>query len=277
MPKSRRAKVFNLTQVDKKTREHKEKLFDNIRACIPEYQHCFVFSVDNMRNNYLKEVRKELKDCRYVSLLPPSPYYYCTTKNHTNSVNSIFFGKTKLTARALGSTPEEAQAPGIDNLTKYLSGTVGLLFTNRDPASITEYLSGLSPIDFARAGATATRTVVVPAGTVYSTAGQVAPENDVPLGQAIEPELRKLGMPTRMVQGRVVCGDQGQINGYTICKEGEVLDSRQTRLLKLFSVCLSEFRVTVVAYWSAASGEVTEVEVGETKGEVMDEDEEKSE
>lgn len=157
---------------------------------------------------------------------------------------------------------------------------MGLLFTNRDPSSVTEYLASLSPVDFARAGAVATRTVVVPPGTVYSTAGQVAPENDVPLGQAIEPELRKLGMPTRMVQGRVVCGDEGQIQGYTICKEGEVLDSRQTRLLKLFSVCLSEFRVKVVAYWSAASGEVTEVDVpGETEtgGEVMDEDDEKSE
>ena len=95
---------------------------------------------------------------------------------------------------------------------------------------------------------------------MYSTAGQVAPENDVPVGQAAEPELRRLGMPTRMVAGRVVCGDEGQIAGYTICKEGEVLDSRQTRLLKLFGVCLSEFRVKVVAYWSAANGEVTEVE-----------------
>lgn len=138
----------------------------------------------------------------------------------------------------------------------------------------------MSPVDFARAGAVASRTVVVPPGTVYSTAGQVAPENDVPLGQAIEPELRKLGMPTRMVQGRVVCGDEGQIAGYTICKEGEVLDSRQTRLLKLFSVCLSEFRVKTVAYWSAASGEVTVVDAeGADKGGVedMEEDEEKSE
>ncbi len=66
MPKSRRAKVFHLTQVNKKTRENKEKLFDNIRECIPNYQHCFVFSVDNMRNIYLKDVRRELDDCRYV-------------------------------------------------------------------------------------------------------------------------------------------------------------------------------------------------------------------
>lgn len=65
MPKSRRSKVFNLTQVTKKGREQKDKLFQNIRDGIPEYQHCIVFSVDNMRNNYLKDVRRELSDSRY--------------------------------------------------------------------------------------------------------------------------------------------------------------------------------------------------------------------
>lgn len=64
-----------MTQVTKKTRENKEKLFDNIREAIPKYQHCFVFSVDNMRNNYLKDVRRELDDCRYalISILSLKP------------------------------------------------------------------------------------------------------------------------------------------------------------------------------------------------------------
>lgn len=69
MPKSRRAKVYNLTQVSKKTREQKDKLFQNIRDAVPEYQNCFVFSVDNMRNNYLKDVRRELSDSRFVFFL----------------------------------------------------------------------------------------------------------------------------------------------------------------------------------------------------------------
>ena len=66
MPKSKRARVYHLTQVNKKGREAKERLFSNIRETIPKYQHCFVFSVDNMRNNYLKDVRHELNDCRFV-------------------------------------------------------------------------------------------------------------------------------------------------------------------------------------------------------------------
>jgi mRNA turnover protein 4 len=72
MPKSKRAKVFHLTQVTKKTREQKDQLFQNIREQVPEYQHCIVFNVDNMRNNYLKDVRRELSDSRYAfSSLPP--------------------------------------------------------------------------------------------------------------------------------------------------------------------------------------------------------------
>ncbi|KAK3333146.1 ribosomal protein L10-domain-containing protein, partial [Cercophora scortea] len=236
MPKSKRSKVYNLTQVDKKTKEQKDKLFENIRECVGTYQYCFVFRIDNMRNTYLKDVRHELKDCR------------------------LFFGKTKLTARALGTTPETAHADGIDKLTKYLSGSVGLLFTNREPGTITEYFSSLTQVDFARSGTVATRTFTIPCGVVYSTGGEVAPENDVPVPQSLEAELRRLGMPTRMVRGKVVLGEEsGEGEPYTVCKAGQTLDSRQTRLLKLFSVCMSEFKVQLLAYWSAASTKVTEL------------------
>ncbi|WYZ40125.1 hypothetical protein EsH8_IV_000466 [Colletotrichum jinshuiense] len=236
MPKSKRNRVVNLTQVNKKTREQKDKLFSNIRETVPEYQHCFVFGVNNMRNNYLKQVRHELTDCR------------------------IFFGKTKLMAKALGQDASSAVAEGINRLTPFLTGTVGLIFTNREPESILEYFEGVSPVDFARAGTVANRDFIIPAGIVHSTGGEVPKEHDVPMEHSIEPELRRLGMPTRMVKGRVCLGEEsGEGEGYTVCREGDVLDSRQTRLLKLFSVCLSEFKVQVLAYWTSASGEVTEV------------------
>ncbi|RYP85772.1 hypothetical protein DL770_005003 [Monosporascus sp. CRB-9-2] len=250
MPKSKRNRVVHMTNVAKKTREHKERLFENVRNSISAYQYCFVFSVDNMRNTHLKEVRQELSDSR------------------------IFFGKTKLMARALGRSPEDSHAENTYRLTPYVRGTVGLLLTNRAPEAVLDYFSSQSSsaarVDFARAGAVAPRDFVIPYGQVYSTGGEVPAEHDVPLGHTLEPELRRLGVPTRMVKGRVVLepppeGEEGEgaDGGYVVCREGDVLDSRQTRLLKLFSVCMSEFRVRVRAYWSAATSEVTVVDAGD--------------
>lgn len=153
-------------------------------------------------------------------------------------------------SRALGTNPEEALADGIYSLSRYLTGNVALLLTNRPSNDISEYFANFTPVDFARAGTVAPRDFVIPPGVVYATGGAVPAEHDVPLGHTIEPELRRLGVPTRMVKGKVVLGgdESGEgSEGYVICKEGDVLDSRQTRLLKLFDACMSEFKVRVIA------------------------------
>lgn len=180
-------------------------------------------------------------------------------------------------ARALGHSPEDSYADNIYKLTPYLKGTVGLIFTNRAPEQLLPFLENLAAdkVDFARAGAAATRDFVVPHGTLYATGGEVPAEHDVPIGHTLEPELRRLGVPVRMVKGRVVLeeGPEGgdASEGYVVCKEGDVLDSRQTRLLKLFSVCLSEFKIKVLAYWTAATTEVTPVNPEGVEGDDKDE------
>jgi len=146
-------------------------------------------------------------------------------------------------AKALGSSPEDEYQPNTHLLSKYLNGNVGLLFTDRDPSSIKDYFSTFSKTDFARAGTAATRAFTVPAGIVYSMGGEMAAEDDVTMAHSLEPELRKLNMPTSLVKGKITLE-----NPYTVCEEGDVLDSRQTRLLKLFGVATSNFTVQLVAY-----------------------------
>jgi mRNA turnover protein 4 len=94
MPKSKRARVVHLTQVDKKGKELSLKLFANVRESLDKYQFCFVFSVENMRNTYLKDVRNELSDSR------------------------LFFGKTKVMAKALGLNVQEEYMEGTHKLSK---------------------------------------------------------------------------------------------------------------------------------------------------------------
>ncbi|KAK3077944.1 hypothetical protein LTS18_008851 [Coniosporium uncinatum] len=233
MPKSKRAKVVHLSKTEKKGKELNQNLFANIRSAADTHQHIFVFAVSNMRNTYLKDVRAQFADSRF------------------------FFGKTKVMAKALGSGPEDEHLPNLHKLSKYLTGNVGLLFTDREPAEVLEYFGNYTETDFARAGTSATQDFVVPAGVVYSRGGELAPDEDEPVPHSVETTLRKWGMPTRLDKGKVMLDEE-----YVVCREGKELNSHQTALLKMFGVATAEFRVKIVAYWSAAGQEVTVVGEG---------------
>ncbi|KAF3079577.1 mRNA turnover and ribosome assembly protein [Orbilia oligospora] len=234
MPKSKRNKLISLTKTQKKGRENNVRIFDAIRAALDEHSFVWVFSVASMRNAQLKEVRAEFQDSR------------------------IFFGKTKVMTKALGTTREDEYRDNLSKLSKYMNGEVGLLLTNRTPEAVTEFFDNFSAMDFARAGAVSPLTFTVPAGTVYSRGGEIAEEDDVPLAHSLETTVRGLGMPTRLVNGKVTLNEE-----YTVCEEGDVLNSQQTRLLKLFGVVTSEFKVKLSAYWSSADSEVKEIDVME--------------
>lgn len=157
-------------------------------------------------------------------------------------------------AIALGTTPETAFAPNLDKLSPFLVGAVGLLFTSRAPQSVLEYFSSFHPTDFARAGNVSPRDFTIPSGVVYAHAGEIPEEHDQPISHTIEPTLRKLGVPTRLVRGKVMLEMDG---GYPVCKAGETLDSRQTTLLKMFGVAVAEFKVDMKAHWRKETEEVT--------------------
>lgn len=172
----------------------------------------------------------------------------------------LFFGKTKVMAVALGQNPESEAAPNLHKLSPYLTGAVGLLFTNRAPESVIGYFESFRPLDFARAGTVSNRAFTIPNGLVYARAGEVPASEDQPLSHTIEPELRRLGVPTRLVKGKVMLELTDDQEGYQVCREGQKLDSRQTTLLKMFGVAISEFQVGLKARWERNSGEVTILE-----------------
>ncbi|KAK2748126.1 mRNA turnover and ribosome assembly protein [Myotisia sp. PD_48] len=243
MPVSKRARVVHESRTAKKShKEQTRRLYANVQEAVEKYDHIFLFSIDNMRNTYLKDVRHEFSDSR------------------------LFFGKTKVMAIALGITPETACAPNINKLSPFLVGAVGLLFTSRSPESVLQYFDSFHPLDFARAGNVSPRSFTIPSGVVYATAGEIPANQDEPLSHTIEPTLRKLGVPTRLVKGKVMLEiDEG---GYEVCKAGDVLDSKQSTLLKMFGVAVAEFRVEMKARWSKAEGEVEILE----KSQAMDVD-----
>lgn len=157
-------------------------------------------------------------------------------------------------AKALGLTPADEHLTNLSKLSKYLAGNVGLFFTNREPQEIIDYFSAYAQTDYARAGIAATRTFTIPAGVVYSRGGELPADDDVQLPHSQEVTVRKWGMPTKLEKGKVVLDAP-----YTVCKEGQTLNSHQTALLKLFGVTMADFKIDLKAYYTAAKEEVTEV------------------
>ena len=161
---------------------------------------------------------------------------------------------------ALGSNAETAHLPGIHLLAPHLTGEIGLLFTSRQAAAIESYFADYAVLDYARAGVVAPRGFIIPRGELRTQFGVKGGEDDpIPISQ--EPYLRKLGVPTRLVKGKVMLEEveNEDEDGYVVCRAGDTLDSRQTTLLKTFGIRMAEFRVSLKAVWEKSTGTVREI------------------
>jgi len=216
MPKSKRERKITLSKTQKKGRARKESIVEEVRSCVDSYKTLYVFSADNMRNSALKSVRARLSGSR------------------------IFFGRTKLMAAAMGRQPSEEYRDGLSKVAEMLrKHEAGLLFTNESYDMIKQTLAESEVEDFSRAGNLATDTVVLEEG----------PLDGFP--HSMEPYLRKLGMPTRLVNGAVTLLGQ-----HTVCLEGHALTADQSQLLTLLKIKMSKFRLTLRCRWSDGELEV---------------------
>uniref|UniRef100_A0ABM5EKD1 Ribosome assembly factor mrt4 n=1 Tax=Pogona vitticeps TaxID=103695 RepID=A0ABM5EKD1_9SAUR len=235
MPKSKRDKKVSLTKTTKKGLEVKQNLIEELRKCVDTYKYLFIFSIANMRNNKLKDIRNAWKHSR------------------------IFFGKNKVMMVALGRSPTDEYKDNLHQVSKHLRGEVGLLFTNRTKDEVLDWFSRFKETDFARAGNQATFPVHLDMG----------PLEQFP--HSMEPQLRQLGLPTTLKKGVVTL-----LSDYEVCKEGDVLNPEQARILKLFGYMMAEFKVTIRSMWTAETGdfELLQENGDEDLAEGMDEGEE---
>ena len=128
-------------------------------------------------------------------------------------------------------------------MSKHISGSVGLLMTSRGKEDVEGYFRDFSSEDFARAGAVASRTVVLSQSDVE------------PHPVSMVEQFRKLGVPVEVKVGKV-----SLVNGkdFRVCKEGQELTAEQCKLLVHFGFKLSTFVVKLVCRWE--DGGFTEYE-----------------
>ncbi|EOR04717.1 hypothetical protein E3P92_00996 [Wallemia ichthyophaga] len=227
MPKSRRNKLVSLTETEKKTREHKEALVDLIRQAADDNKYCWIIEAGDMRNSGLKDVRAAWK-----------------------GTGRLFFGRLKVMALALGTTPETSHKPELYRLSELLTGSAGLFFTNWDEKEVKEWFDDFSKPDFARTGNVATSTVELDEGPVIHR-----PSGDT-LPHTLEPALRKLGLSTSLLKGVPTL-----LSPHTICKEGQTLSAEQAQILKHLGIMMSTFKLQVKAYWNEGNAGEGEIQV----------------
>ena len=119
-------------------------------------------------------------------------------------------------AKALGESPELEVKKGLCGIAQRLSGSVGLLFTDSVPAEVADWFETHERKDFARSGNVAVSDVVLEQGLVM-TIGLSEPE---PLAGSLEPQLRKLGMPTELKRGVPTLRQE-----FVVCKKGKRIDT----------------------------------------------------
>lgn len=120
-------------------------------------------------------------------------------------------------------------------------GSVGLLFTSRPHEEVESYFTNLVEPDFARAGFVTPRTV------------HISKEMLANFPVSMVEQFRKLGLPTKVDNGKVVFMD-GQ-DEFRLCKEGETLSAEKCKLLVQFGIKLSEFKVHLLCRWSGGEFE----------------------
>ncbi|KAF7996721.1 hypothetical protein HCN44_002367 [Aphidius gifuensis] len=138
MPKSKRDKKISLTKTSKKGKALKTHIIDDVKSCVEKYERIFLFSVRNMRNNKLKDLRDDWADSRF------------------------FFGKNKVVALGFGTKPETEIADGIHKLSNALKGQCG-------------WMEQYGEEDYARSGFVINETIELPAGPLSEFSHAIEP------------------------------------------------------------------------------------------------------
>ena len=110
-------------------------------------------------------------------------------------------GRNKVMAVGLGRTKESEHKPNLHKVANMLIGKRGLLFTNENTDVVSGWFGKNRRFCFARSGSVATETVELPSGPL-----------DLP--HSMEPQLRQLGLPTKLKDGKLSLFSLGSFSYY---------------------------------------------------------------
>lgn len=233
MPRSRRSKLVTLAQTDKKGRENKERIFDEVREALDTHRYCWMFYLEDVRTPVLQDIRSDWAGSKLI------------------------LGKRRVLEKALGDTLEQEYKEHLHKFARLASGVTGLLFTNEEVSTVQDYFTAYTKADYSRAKQRSPLDFTIPEGIVYSTGGRIPQEDDVPMSHSLEETMRnKFKIPTKIKAGKITIAEP-----YHVVDKGEVLDVRKALILKQFGIAASEFKVKVKAYYDVETSEIHKLDL----------------
>lgn len=206
-----------LTKTKKKDHAWRDRLVEQIRECVDAYPSVYIFAVENMKNVTFKALKDQWGGSRF------------------------FMAKNTVMATVLGRDAESELKENFHTFVRYLHGGCGLLFTSSAHEDVLSFFEGFEEEHFARAGCTATEDFLLETGELPT---ELCPH-------PMEPQLRKLGLKTRLNKGKIEL-----LNDTMICKKGDILTAEQCRLLQIFEKKMAVFRINLIAHWQDGKVEV---------------------
>jgi mRNA turnover protein 4 len=165
MPKSKRAKIVNLTKTKKVgTREKKDATIETVHSCFDDYTDVYVFDYSNCRSKHLKDARIAFRD-----------------------ESKFFLTKNKILKVALSQMEEEYK--DISKIGEDLVGLKGLLFTNKPKKEVLKFFKEFHIKEFAKEGFVSKEKVELKTGPLEF------------FPHSLEPRLAKLGLPVELKNG----------------------------------------------------------------------------
>src|SRR3989338_6033232 len=142
----------------------------------------------------------------------------------------VSFAMTKRRLMKIAIAQAKEKKKGVEEIEKYLKGMPALIFTNEDPFKLYRMLEKSKSSAPAKAGQTAPRDIIVPAGPTSFAPGPV-------IG-----ELAAIGIKAGVENAKIVIKQD-----CTICTKGEIIKPKVAEMLKRLGIEPMEIGLNIVA------------------------------
>ncbi|KAH0473294.1 MAG: uncharacterized protein KVP18_001501 [Porospora cf. gigantea A] len=204
MVKSKRARPVSLTVVRKKNaKQMRENQMERVTGAVEGFRYIWLFRVENPKNNHMKVIRE-----------------------HLAGNGRILMGRNRVMQRALSELSSDL-AQDLEKISENLKENRALLFTDKEPAELVEFIESLDVEEYAKGGFVVSDTVVLHEG----------PDSLKQFPHNMEPLLRKLGLKTLLKDGKILL-----LEDFVVCSAGKPLSHEQALMLKHLKLKSAHFQ-----------------------------------